>query len=271
MNSNVIQQRVPLASDPGHWVHVSDSPRRVRVIFNGETIADSKHAKLVRESDVLPIYYFPQADVRTNFFTVAQQKTTCPYKGVASYWSVKVGDKRADNAAWSYETPLPQAADIAHYFAFQWNKMDRWMEEDEEIFVHPRDPYKRVDVLQSSRHVRVMIDGETVADSRSPRLLFETNHPVRYYLPHDDVRMDLLVPSETRSRCPYKGPASYWSVKIGDEIYQDMVWGYMAPIPECSKIKGLLCFFHERGADIYVDGEEIPRPQTKWARPLKPK
>ncbi len=271
MNSHVVQQRVPLASDPGHWVHVSDSPRRVRVIFNGETIADSKNAKLVRESDVLPLYYFPRADVRTKLLTASQHRTSCPYKGVASYWLISAGDRRAENAAWSYETPLPEAVDIAGHFAFEWNKMDKWMEEDEEIFVHPRDPYKRVDVLQSSRHVRVVIDGEPVADSRKPRLLFETNHPVRYYLSQEDVRMELLLPSETRSRCPYKGPASYWSVKIGGEIYQDMVWGYMAPIPECPKIKGLLCFFHERGADIYVDGEEIPRPQTKWARPLKPK
>ncbi len=270
MNSHVVQQRVPLSTDPGHWVHVSDSLRRVRVIFNGETIADSKHAKLVRESDALPVYYFPENDVRTDFFIAARHQTTCPYKGIASYWSVDAGDKQAENAVWSYKTPLPEAAGIANYFAFEWNKMDKWMEEEEEIFVHPRDPYKRVDVLQSSRHVRVVIDGETVADSRKPWLLFETNHPVRYYLPQDDVRMDLLVSSETRSRCPYKGPASYWSVKISGKIYRDMVWGYMAPIPECPKIKGLLCFFHERGADIYVDGDEIPRPQTKWARPLKP-
>ena len=99
--------------------------------------------------------------------------------------------------------------------------------------------------------------------------LFETNHPVRYYIPQEDVRMDLLVRSDTTSRCPYKGPASYWSVKLGDSILDDMVWGYMEPIPECPKIKGLLCFFHERGCEIYVDGELVPQPQTKWARALK--
>jgi uncharacterized protein (DUF427 family) len=269
VNSKVIQQRVPVASDLGHWVHVSESPRHVRVLFNGETIADSKHAKLVRESEVLPIYYFPPADVGANFFTATRYKTACPHKGEAFYWTIEVGNKRAENAAWSYQTPLPDAAGIANYFAFEWNKMDKWMEEDEEIFVHARDPYKRVDVLQSSRRVRVVIDGEIVADSRRPRLLFETNHPVRYYLPQDDVRMDLLVPSATQSRCPYKGLAFYWSVRIGAQLHEDMVWGYMEPIPECPKIKGLLCFFHERGADIWVDGEEIPRPQTKWARPLK--
>lgn len=271
MNSNVIQQRVPLASDPGHWVHVSQSPRHVRVIFNGEILADSRRAKLVRETDVLPVYYFPRGDVRKNFLAASPYKTECPYKGVASYWNISAGGKKAENAVWSYENPLPETTDIANHFAFEWNKMDKWMEEDEEIFVHPRDPYKRVDVLQSSRHVKVVIAGQTIADSRRPRLLFETNHPVRYYLPEQDVRMDLLVPSATRSRCPYKGAASYWSIRVDNQRYEDMVWGYMEPIPECPKIKGLLCFFHERGADIYVDGEEIPRPQTKWARPLKRK
>lgn len=269
MNSHVLQQRVPVPGDPGHWVHVSESPRRVRVIFNGETIADSKHPKLLRESDVLPIYYFPPTDVRADFFRPTAHQSACPYKGIASYWTVAIGAKRAENAAWSYQAPMAEAVEIAGYFAFEWNPMDKWMEEDEEIFVHARDPYKRVDVLQSSRHIRVIIDGEVIADSRSPRLLFETNHPVRYYLPPEDVRLNCLIPSATQSRCPYKGVASYWSVKIGSRLYEDMVWGYMDPIAECPKIKGLLCFFHERGADIFVDGEEIERPRTKWARPLK--
>ena len=109
--------------------------------------------------------------------------------------------------------------------------MDKWMEEDEELFKHARDPFKRVDALPSKRHVRVVIDGQTVAETRRPHLVFETNHPVRYYIPQEDVRMDMLVPSATTSRCPYKGPASYWSVQIGGETFSDLVWGYMAPIP----------------------------------------
>ena len=269
MKSNVIQQRVPLQSDPGHWVHVSESPRHVRVVFNGEIVADSRHAKLVRESDALPVYYFPPADVRRNFLAASPCKTECPCKGEASYWNIEAGGRRADQAVWSYQSPLPDATGITNYFAFEWNRMDKWMEEDEEIFVHPRDPYKRVDVLQSSRHVKVVIAGETVADSQKPRLLFETNHPVRYYLPQEDVRMNLMVPSATRSRCPYKGAASYWSVKVDGDPYQDMVWGHTEPIPECPKIRGLLRFFHERGAGIYVDGEAMPPPQTNWARPLR--
>jgi uncharacterized protein (DUF427 family) len=271
MESNVTQQRVPIHGDPGHWIHVSDSPRHVRVMFGGETIADSKRVKLVREPEVLPAYYFPKADVRTELFVPSQHKSRCSVKGEASYWSIQAGAQRAENASWSYTDPLPEATALEGHFAFQWDKMDKWMEEDEEIFKHARDPYKRVDVLPSKRHVQVVIDGQTVADTHRPHLLFETNHPVRYYLPREDVRMDMLVSSATTSRCPYKGPASYWSVKIGDNLFDDMVWGYLEPIPECPKIKGLLCFFHERGCDIYVDGEKIPQPKTKWARELKSK
>lgn len=269
MKSNVTQERVPIHGDAGHWIHVSESPRHVRVVFNGQTIADSKHAKLVREAEVLPVYYFPREDVRAELFTQSRHNSSCPYKGEASYWSIDLAGKHADSAAWSYRDPLPAADPIRNHFAFEWNKMDKWLEEAEEIFVHARDPYKRVDVLPSSRHIRIVIDGQLVAETRRPKLLFETNHPVRFYIEREDVRMDLLVPSATKSRCPYKGPADYWSVKLGERQFDDMVWGYMEPIAECPKIKGLLCFFHERGADIYVDGEEIPRPKTKWARDLK--
>ena len=262
------EPRVPVHGDRGHWIHISDSPRNVRAVFGGKTIADSKHMKLLREDGILPVYYFPKEDVRADLMVPTDRKTHCPYKGEASYWSLRAGSKTADNAAWSYTNPLPEAQALKDHLAFEWNKMDAWYEEDEQIFVHPRDPFKRVDTVPSKRHVKIMIAGQTVADSRRPRLLFETNHPVRYYIPQEDVRMDLLVPSATQSRCPYKGPASYWSVKIGDYLFEDMVWGYMEPIPECPKIKGLLCFFHERGAEIHVDGEKIAAPKTKWARDL---
>ena len=196
---------------------MSDSPRHVRVMFGGETIADSKRVKLVREAEILPAYYFPKEDVRTDLFVPSQHKSRCPVKGEASYWSIQVGKQRAEDATWSYIAPPPEVTSLRDHFAFEWPKMDKWMEEDEEIFKHARDPYKRVDALPSKRHVRVVIDGQTVADTHRPHLVFETNHPVRYYIPQEDVRMD-LVSSETTSRCPYKGPASYWSVKIGDRV-----------------------------------------------------
>jgi len=269
MQSNVIQEREPIQGDPGQWIHISQSPRHVRVMFGGATIADSKRVKLVREPDILPAYYFPGADVRTDLFVPSPNKIDSPQKGEASYWSIRSGNRSADNATWCFLNPLPAVSAIKDHFAFEWSKMDKWMEEDEEIFKHARDPYKRVDAMPSKRHVRVVIDGQTVAESRRPHLVFETNHPVRYYIPQEDVRKDLLIPSATTSRCPYKGPASYWSVRLGNETFADLVWGYMDPIAECPKIKGLVCFFHECGCDIYVDDELVPRPQTKWARALR--
>ena len=143
--------------------------------------------------------------------------------------------------------------------------MDHWFEEDDEIFVHPRDPYHRVDVLSSSRHVRVELGDETVAETDRPRLLFETNLPTRYYVPRMDVRMELFTPTEKRTHCPYKGEAVYWTANVNGEAFEDIVWSYPRPIPECAKIEGLLAFFNER-ADIWVDGELQERPaNTPWS------
>jgi uncharacterized protein (DUF427 family) len=253
-------------ADSGHWIHIEPSPRRVRVDFGGQTIADSKRALLLRERKCLPVYYFPREDVRTDLLNGTAHRTHCPYKGDASYWTVKVGARVAENAAWSYLEPPALSAAIKGCFAFQWDLMDAWREEDEEVFVHPRDPYKRVDVLQSSRRVRVAVAGETVADTRRPRLVFETGHPTRYYIPLEDIRREFLAPSATGSRCPYKGIASYWSVEVGGKIFPDLAWSYLDPIPECPKIKGLVCFFQERETTIFVDDEELPRLKTKWSR-----
>ena len=137
------------------------------------------------------------------------------------------------------------------------------------MFVHARDPYKRVDTLRSSRRVQVFAGGHKVADSIRPLLLFETSLPTRYYLPFEDVRTDLMEASDTVTACPYKGRARYWSARVGDLLYPDIVWSYPEPIPECPNIKGLLCFFNERVDAILVDGREVPRPLTKWSRDWK--
>ena len=130
--------------------------------------------------------------------------------------------------------------------------MDAWFEEDEEVHVHARDPRVRIDVLASSRRVRIEIDGVTVADSRAPRLLFETNLRTRYYLPKTDVRMDLLESSATTSGCPYKGEARYWSVRVGDRVLADLAWSYPTPLPESQKVAGLVAFTDEK-VGVFVD------------------
>lgn len=248
-----------------HRLEFEPTPRWVRVMFGGETIADSKHVMLMRETGHPPVYYFPQEDVRMDLLVGTDRRTHCPYKGDASYWSVNVGDRVAENAVWSYLDPLPHSPEIKGYMAFYWRKMDAWYEEEEEVFVHPRDPYKRVDVMPSSRHVRVILGGVMVAESHRPWLLFETGLPTRYYFPKEDVRMELFEPSESHTRCPYKGVADYWSAKIGEHVFKDIVWSYPDPIPECPKIKGLLSFFNEKVDAIYVDGELMPKPKTPWS------
>jgi uncharacterized protein (DUF427 family) len=249
-----------------HPVWTEPCPRRVRVFLQGVPVADSTRALLLLEARHLPVYYFPPEDVRRDLLEPTDKSTHCPYKGDASYWSVRVGERVARNAVWSYQDPLPGRDDIKGYLAFYWHRMDAWFEEDDEVFVHPRDPYHRVDVLSSSRHVRVAVAGETVADTRRPWLLFETGLPTRYYIPKADVRMDLLVPTDSQTRCPYKGKARYWSARVGDVVEEDIAWSYPFPIPECPKIANLVCFYNER-ADIWVDGELQPRPDTPWSRP----
>jgi uncharacterized protein (DUF427 family) len=250
--------------DLSQRIRVEPWPRRVRAMLGNVAVADSTRALLLLEKGHLPVYYFPPEDVRTDLMEATGKHTRCPYKGEASYWTIKAGDREVANAAWAYLDPLPERADIKGCIAFYWGRLDSWWEEDDEVYVHPRDPYHRVDVLNSSRHVRVEIDGQTVADTRRPRLLFETNLPTRYYIPKADVRMDLLQPTDTVTSCPYKGQARYWSFQSGDKSLEDAAWSYPFPIPECPKIENLVAFFNER-VDVYVDDELQPRPKSPWS------
>ena len=241
-------------------IYFEDSPRRIRAKLGGETVVDSRHAKLLHEHGLLPIYYFPRDEVRAELLVQSDRHTTCPYKGVASYWSVHAGGKVAEDAVWSYPDPIEDAPPLSGYFAFYWNKMDEWFEEDEPAIVHARDPYHRVDVLDTSRHVRIALDGEVLADTTRARVLYETGLPPRWYIPSEDVRMDLLTPTDMQTGCAYKGYARYWS--FGDE--EDLVWSYPEPRHEVARIKDYLAFFNER-VDIEVDGERQERPVTQWS------
>lgn len=245
---------------------VEDCPKRVRVYVAGQVIADSRRVKLMHERGHVPVYYFPVEDIRTELLVPSEKRTHCPRKGDARYWSVRVGDRLVEDAVWNYAEPLEGCPDISGLAAFYWNKMDAWYEEDEEVFVHARDPYKRIDVLESSRHVVVQLDGITLAESRRPVLLFETGLPVRYYVPKPDVRWDHLEASDTSTRCPYKGVANrYWSAQVGGRTVTDVAWSYDHPTPEAAKIAGRVAFFNEK-LDMYVDGEREERPVTPWSR-----
>jgi uncharacterized protein (DUF427 family) len=249
---------------PEHVLYWERSPRRVRGELAGETVVDSTAVMMLHETGHLPIYYFPETDVRGDLLEASDHSTHCPFKGDAAYVSVRVGDRVAENAAWTYREPLDGAAPLAGYLAFYWGALDRWLEEDEEVFVHPRDPYHRVDVLDTSRHVTISLAGERLADTRRARVLLETGLPPRWYLPAEDVRPELLEESETLTQCPYKGTASYRSLRLGDRVEEDLVWLYADPLPSVAPIAGRLCFFDER-VDVEIDGELQERPHTRWS------
>ena len=181
-------------------------------------------------------------------------------------FDVRVGERSAEGAAWEYTEAAEDVQFLAGMLAFRWNEMDAWFEEEEEVFVHAKDPFKRIEAFRSTRHVEVYAAGEKVADSSSPVLLLEPGHPLRYYLPKMDVRMDLLRSTQTESRCPYKGKANYYSVETESGLLEDAAWCYKYPTTETAGVAGLVCFFNERVDAIHVDGEELEKPVTNWRR-----
>lgn len=241
-------------------IRVERSAKRIRVILGGELVADSAAPLLVWEVPYYPTYYFPSGDVNTEFLVETGETRRSPSRGEAIQYVVKAGN--GEGAAYSFlESKIPE---ISGYFAFPWKTMDHWFEENEEVFVHARDPYTRIDILPSDRTVRVEIKGVTVADSTNASFLFETGLPTRYYLPKTDVRMDLLTPTETATACPYKGTARYWSVNLDGDSFEDHVWGYDSPLPESQKIMGMVSFYNEK-VDIYLDEVLQDRPKTKFS------
>lgn len=236
--------------------------KRIRAVFGGETIADSKNVRLLRETGHHVAYYFPQDDVRMDLLQPTNHSTHCPHKGDASYWTIDAGGKSAENAAWSYRDPFPHLGAIKDYIAFYWPKMDRWLEEAEEVAVHPRDPHVRIDVLPSDRHIEVLVGGKTVAETRRPMMLFETGLPVRYYIPPDDVQEDMLSRTAARTSCPYKGHAIYWMVVHDGGYVEDAVWAYPEPYEEVARIKDHYCFYPAKVDALIVDGVTVAGTST---------
>jgi uncharacterized protein (DUF427 family) len=236
-------------------------PKRVRAYLGGELVADTKNVMLVWEIPYFPQYYFPIADVVAELVPT-ETRTHSPSRGDATHFTVQTADGTAVDAAWQY--PESRIEALRGLVRLDWDAMDGWFEEDEEVFTHPRSPYARVDILDSSRRIQVIVEGVTVADSGHPKLLFETMLPTRYYLPKVDIRMDLLVPSETESHCPYKGIARYWSVRAGDILVPDIAWSYPTPLPESQKVAGLVAFYNEH-VDHVIDGVPVERPHTKFS------
>lgn len=241
---------------PAHRLLWQPFPRRVRALLSGEKVLDSDNAKLLHESNLLPQVYVPASDVRPELLEESLHTTHCPFKGDARYWSVRVGERLAENAVWGYPEPLPGAEWLRGHVAVYWASMDTWYDEDEEAVGHIRDPYHRVDVRPTSRHVVVEAAGRQVAESRRAMLLSETGLPNRYYLPQSDVRGELLELSATRTHCPYKGQASYLTVRDGATAIEDAAWCYEKPLDEARRIARHLCFLAD-GVQTFVDGEPL--------------
>jgi uncharacterized protein (DUF427 family) len=232
-------------------VRLEHGAKRIRAYLGGELVADSTRPLLVWEKPYYPTYYFPLDDARTELLSPDGNVVHSPSRGDGQSFTIRAGGKEAVGAALRYEqSPFEE---LRNAVRLDWHALDAWFEEDEQVFTHPRDPYTRVDILASSRHVRVDLDGVTIADTHKPTLLFETGLPTRYYLPRPHVRMDMLEPSGTVSGCPYKGDAEYWSLRAGGVL--DVAWSYRTPFPESQKIAGLISFYPEK-VDLFVDGVE---------------
>ena len=241
--------------------HVEPVPRRIRAYLAGEQVLDTTRALYVWEWPHYPQYYIPVADVRSDLL-IAEGHTQRTGRGSAELHGLRVGQTHRPRAARLItESPL---AGLSGTVRFEWTALDAWFEEDEQVFVHPRSPYVRVDALRSNRRVRVELDGVVLADSPSPVMVFETGLPTRYYLSRTDVSFRHLIPTGTVTACPYKGVTSgYWSVRTGETVHEDLAWAYDFPTRQLLPIAGMVAFYNEK-VDTFIDGQLLARPQTHF-------
>ncbi|MFC7619604.1 DUF427 domain-containing protein [Microlunatus sp. GCM10028923] len=268
----VIEQLSELQYEP--------TPKRIRAFAHGRALVDTRGAVLVWEPKrVVPSYAVPIADLAGTLIPADPTE--------AAEHPIRLGEGGPPvldpgTAFTVHTTPgtsltlrsddgeLPGAAfrcadpDLAGHVVLDFAAFDEWREEEDRIYAHPRDPFKRIDVRQGSRHVVISRDGQPLAESRRPKLLFETHIPPRYYLPAEDVRQDLLIPSDTRTECAYKGTARYWSARLPGGVVPDLCWSYEEPLSDAVEVRGLICFFDER-VDLTLDGIPQPRPVTPWS------
>ena len=257
--------------------------KRIRAVLDDGTIVDTTRAMLVWEPRrIVPSYAVPDddiaADLVPNDEAAADAKDTIgarmpelsgrPVLDPSVPFAVHTAegravDLRAGEQNRSRAGFYPADPDLAGYVVLDFAAFDAWYEEDELNVAHPRDPFHRIDALPSSRHVQVELDGHVLAESSRPTLLFETMLPTRYYLPHDDICVE-LIPSSTRTYCAYKGQASYWSAASGHRVVPGIAWTYQQPRHDAAQVRGFIAFFNER-LDVIVDGERLERPITPWS------
>jgi uncharacterized protein (DUF427 family) len=246
-----------MAADRGR---IEPAPRRVRGYFDNTLLFDTTRGKYVWEVPYYPQYYIPVADVRMKYLDDEDHPQKLSL-GASRLYSLTTPGRTQKSAARVYDSDANSP--VAGHARFEWDALD-WFEEDEPIIGHPRNPYVRVDALRSHRHVRVELDGVMLADTQSPVLLFETGLPTRYYIDRTDVALEHLETSQTQSICPYKGITSrYWSVRTDENLHPDLAWTYESPFQQVAALAGLIAFYNEK-LDIFVDGAQLPRPQTHF-------
>jgi len=242
--------------------HVEPVPRRVRAMLDGRVVIDTTSARYVWESPFFPQYYLPIDDISRDVL-VDEDHEEHLRRGTARRFGIRTGDGVRPGVAHHYTAS--DIDGIAGTVRVDWAALDHWFEEDEEVFVHPRSPYTRVDALRSSREVEVGLEGLVLARSSRTVMVFETGLPTRYYVERLDVNWTHLVPSDTRTSCPYKGTTSdYWSVDVGGCLETDLAWAYDFPTRQLLPIAGLVAFYNEK-VDIAVDGVQLERPLTTFS------
>ncbi|GAA3351697.1 DUF427 domain-containing protein [Amorphoplanes nipponensis] len=254
-----------MASYPGPLVpagHLEPAPRRVRAVLGGQTVLDTTGAVYVWEWPPYPQYYLPAADLAPGVLVLQDQIDERPL-GTARRVGLRAGEVSRPAAGHLHTGDrIPELAGLVR---LEWDAVDAWFEEDEEVFVHPRSPYARVDALRSTRHVRVELEGLVLAESAAPVLLFETGLPTRYYLPRTALDLTHLRPSPTVTACPYKGrTTAYWSARAGGTLHRDLAWSYDFPTRELLPIAGMVAFYNEK-VDLVVDGVRLDRPRTPFS------
>jgi len=242
---------------------VEPVPRRVRGYLDGVLVVDTVRALYVWEWVNYPQYYIPSEDVRPDAL-VDEGQAHQTRRGSVRRQGVRVGEVSRPGAA-----RLVTDSDIEGLngtVRFEWDALDSWFEEDEQVFVHPRNPYVRVDALRSSRPVSIELEGLVLAESPSPVMVFETGLPTRFYVARTEVSFEHLIPTETVTECPYKGRTTgYWSVVAGETVHPDLGWSYDFPTRQLSPIAGMVAFYNEK-VDIVLDGVRLERPTTHFFR-----
>ena len=224
--------------------------RRVRGYLGGDLVVDTAAPRLLHAAGALPQWWLPVDDLRGGLLSPTG-RTAQGDLGRERAWDLHLGERCVADAARDVVQPARGAADVAGLVAISFAALDRWLEEDEEVLGHPRDPYHRIDARRSSDHVVVRAGGRVVAETRRPVKLFETSLPTRWYVPRADVRAEHLVRSAARTVCAYKGVASYWSVAVGGTVVEDAAWEYPTPLREGQDVLDHLCFLAE-GVDLDV-------------------